>query len=237
MRGVTRALALLLAGALVALAVDAARAGESPRWLEDRVQAYLLERAPEGPISIEVPPLDEFTSAGEDPDGVEVAITTDAKPPLSGSVPLTIVLSRGGSELERRIVTAQVASAELGVVASRALSRGDVLTANHLTLAPIANPIDRRSGVSAIEDALGKRLRRNVESGAPVRNAWLEDVPLVKRGEPVRLAVLRGRLRIESTGIARQDGKVGQIVRVENPSSHREILGRVGEDGVVHVGF
>ena len=237
MRGVPRALALLLAGALVALAVDAALAGESPRWLEDRVQAYLLEHAPEGPISIEIPPLDEFTSAGGDPDAVEVAITTDAKRPLSGAVPLTIVLSRDGSELERRIVTAQVASAELGVVASRALSRGDVLTADHLTLAPIANPIDRRSGVSAIDDALGKRLRRNVASGAPVRNAWLEDVPLVKRGEPVRLAVLRGRLRIESTGIARQDGKVGQIVRVENPSSHREILGRVGEDGVVHVSF
>ncbi len=237
MRAVARTLAMLAAGALLALAVSSARADEPPRWLEDRVQAFLLERVPEGPVRIAVPPLDEFSLDGVAPESVELSITTDAPEPLSGSVPLTIAITRDGHELERRVVTAEVMNAELGVVAARALSRGDVLREEHLTLAPIGNPLERRSAVAAIEDAIGKRVRRNLQSGTPLRAAWLEEVPLVKRGEPVRLSVSRGRLRIESTGIARQDGKAGQIVRVENPNSHREVLGRVGEDGVVHVVF
>jgi flagella basal body P-ring formation protein FlgA len=134
-------------------------------------------------------------------------------------------------------VTAQVSEAALGVVAARGLARGDVLREEDVSLEPIANPLERRSVASAPEDAIGKRLRRNLDAGAPMRRAWLEEVPLVKRGEPVRLAVSRGQLRIESTGIARQDGKAGQIVRVENPTSHREVIGRVGEDGVIHVLF
>jgi flagella basal body P-ring formation protein FlgA len=232
-----RRLAMFAVGALLALAASSARADEPPRWLEDRVQAFLLERVPEGPVRIAVPPLDAFSLDGVEPDSVEVSITTDAPEPLSGPVPLTIAIARDGHELERRVVTAEVTNAALGVVAARALSRGDVLREEHLTLAPIGNPLERRSAVVDIEDAIGKRMRRNLQSGTPLRASWLEEVPLVKRGEPVRLSVSRGRLRIESTGIARQDGKAGQIVRVENPNSHREVLGRVGEDGVVHVVF
>jgi len=237
MRPLARTAILLLVGAFVPLALEAARASESPRWLEDRVQAFLLERAPEGPVRIEVPPLDAFSLEGVDPAAVEVAISTDAKPPLAGAVPLRIAIRRAGRELERHEVTAQVEAAHLAVVAARALARGDVLAEADLTLAPVENPMERRSAVDAIEGAVGKRMRRNVEAGQPVRSAWLEEVPLVKRGEPVRITLLRGNLRIESTGIARQDGRAGDVVRLENPTSHREILGRVGPDGAVHVTF
>ena len=237
MSAMTRRAAAFAIGALLALVVSSARAGEPPRWLSDRVQAFLLERVPEGPTRVELPPLDAFALDDLDPDAVEVSITTDAKEPLSGSIPLTIAITEDGQEIERHTVHAHVSDAALGVVAARALSRGEVLREEHLTLAPIANPRDRRSAVESPEEAIGKRLRRNLEGGAPLRRTWLEEVPLVKRGEPVRLTLTRGPLRIESTGIARQDGKAGQIVRVENPSSHHDVLGRVGEDGAVHVSF
>lgn len=237
MSAMTRRLAMFAIGMLLALAVSSARAGESPRWLEDRVQAFLLERVPEGPVRISVPPLDAFSLADVEPDSVDVSITTGAAEPFSGPVPLTISIERDGKQLERHQVTAQVSEAALGVVAARGLARGDVLREEDVSLAPIANPRERRSAATSPEDAIGKRLRRNLDAGTPLRRAWLEEVPLVKRGEPVRLSVSRGRLRIEATGIARQDGKAGQIVRVENPTSHREVIGRVGEDGVVHVLF
>lgn len=237
MSAVTKRLAIFAAGALLALAVTGARAAESPRWLEDRVQAFLLARVADGPVRISVPPLDEFSLVDVAPDSVDVSIETDAAEPFTGPVPLTISIERDGKRLERHTVTAQVNDVALGVVAARALARGDVLREEDVTLAPIPNPRERRSVASALEEVIGKRVRRNLDAGAPLRRAWLQEVPLVKRGEPVRLTISRGQLRIESTGIARQDGKAGEIVRVENPNSHREVIGRVGEDGVVHVMF
>jgi flagella basal body P-ring formation protein FlgA len=222
---------------LAALAASAAHADDAPRWLSDQVQAYLLARAQDGPIRIAIPPLEGFSAADLDADTVDVSITSAAAPPFSGDVPLTIVVARDGKELARRDLTATVSGAEVAVVAARTLARGDVLAREHLTLAPVDAPGERRSAAASIEEAVGKRLRRKVEAGAPIRSAWLEERPLVKRGEPVRITAARGRLRIESTGIARQDGRPGQIVRVENPSSRREVIGRVGEDGAVHVSF
>jgi flagella basal body P-ring formation protein FlgA len=228
------ALALL---ALALLGSWDARAGGAPRWLEDRLQAHLLERAPEGPVRISVPPLEGLELGDLAPESVEVSITSDAAEPFHGEVPLVISVRRGGEEIARAELTAEVASVAVGVVAARALERGTVLREGDMTLAPIEDPRERRSIVDAAGDAVGRRLRRRLDAGMPLRRAWLEDVPLVRRGEPVRLALVSGGLRIESTGVARQNGKAGEIVRVENTSSRREVIGRVGEDGVVHVAF
>lgn len=232
-----RALGTLAILALGVLGASNALAGDAPRWIEDRVQGFLLERAPDGAVRISVPPLEGLALEGVSPESVDVSITSSAAEPLHGAVPLVIAVRRDGEEIARAEVTAEVASVELGVVAARALERGALLGEDDLRLAPIEDPRERRSALDATSEAVGKRLRRRVDAGAPVRRAWVEEEPLVRRGEPVRLALVRGRLRIESTGVARQNGKAGEIVRVENPSSRREVLGRVGKDGVVHVAF
>lgn len=235
-----RTLAIVLGAALLwplAAALASAEDGASPRWIEDRIQAFLLERMPAEPVRVAIPPLDDFALDGVDPSSVRVEIETDAKEPLHGRVPLTVSIVRGDDVLERRIVPVEIEDATLALVATRSLARGEVLRDGDVALRPVESAADRRAAVSDVESVAGKRLRRSVPSGTVLRAAWFEDVPLVKRGEPVRLSLVQGGLRIEATGLARQDGRAGEMVRVENQSSRREVLGRVGEDGVVHVTF
>jgi flagella basal body P-ring formation protein FlgA len=47
----------------------------------------------------------------------------------------------------------------------------------------------------------------------------------------------RGALRIEGSAIARDEARIGEMVRVQNPTSRRELVGRLGPDGAVHVSF
>ncbi|RIK98937.1 MAG: flagella basal body P-ring formation protein FlgA [Proteobacteria bacterium] len=231
---VTTALALLLAS----LTPSPSRAAEdAPRWVEDRIQAFLLERVPEGPVRVAIPPLGDFALEGVDPETAAVEIATDAEEPLRGRVSLTVSVVRGDEVLARRTVPVEIEEATVALVAVRALARGAVLREGDVALRPVAGASDRRAAVSDAGEVAGRRLRRSVPAGTPLRAAWLEDVPLVRRGEPVRLSLVSGALRIEATGLARQDGRAGEIVRVESQTSRREVIGRVGTDGVVHVAF
>ncbi len=60
---------------------------------------------------------------------------------------------------------------------------------------------------------------------------------LVERGSLVELVLERGALRVRAQGKAREAGHLGESIRVLNRDSRREVVGRVGEDGRVHVAF
>jgi flagella basal body P-ring formation protein FlgA len=58
---------------------------------------------------------------------------------------------------------------------------------------------------------------------------------LVRRGEPVTLLLEAAHYRITTQGLAREDARRGDPIRVLNPTSQREVLGRVEGPGLVRV--
>jgi Chaperone for flagella basal body P-ring formation len=73
------------------------------------------------------------------------------------------------------------------------------------------------------------RLATNWASAPPVSNA------AIKSKDSVRLVVAVGGARIEATGEALEDGRIGQIIRVRNADSNRIVRGRVEATGIVAV--
>ena len=58
---------------------------------------------------------------------------------------------------------------------------------------------------------------------------------LVRTGEPVVIEVVSGAIRVEALGRARQSGKLGDVIRVENVDSRKTITARVVDKGVVRL--
>jgi flagella basal body P-ring formation protein FlgA len=58
---------------------------------------------------------------------------------------------------------------------------------------------------------------------------------LVRVGEPVIIEVVSGSIRVEALGRARQSGKLGDMIRVENVDSRKIITARVVEKGIVRL--
>ncbi len=234
-----RALALALLGC--ALFAGSASAAPDEDDLREAIERFVLERAPEPPTALEVPPLADFVLAGETEGEIAWEFSANPRERFVGRVPVTLALRSGGRELKRGVVTVAVKIERPVLVAARPIRRGERVQARDVR-------VERRDlaelggrsldgWLASAEGLAGRRARRSLRTGEPIAAAWLETTPLVERGQSVRLALERGGLRIEATGEARADGREGEWIAVVNRDSRRELVGRVGPDGVVHVEF
>ncbi|HEY0502232.1 MAG TPA: flagellar basal body P-ring formation chaperone FlgA [Lysobacter sp.] len=80
-----------------------------------------------------------------------------------------------------------------------------------------------------------RRLRRAVRVGAPVLDEDLEPLPAVAAQQPIAVAVERGAVRIVTTGVALQDGVVGERIAVRAEQSRHAVQARVVAKGEVIV--
>jgi flagella basal body P-ring formation protein FlgA len=81
----------------------------------------------------------------------------------------------------------------------------------------------------------GKRLRRAVRAGEPLRPEWVETPPDVGAGDTVRVEVRSGAARLAFEGRAQTSGNAGQTVAVLNTQTRRRFQARVMGPGCVSV--
>lgn len=74
------------------------------------------------------------------------------------------------------------------------------------------------------------RATRYVAAGAALRRADLEPAPAVLRGEEVRVSLVAARFTIETTGVARDEGRVGAVIAVMRRGSAEPYFAEVVGD-------
>jgi flagella basal body P-ring formation protein FlgA len=155
-------------------------------------------------------------------------------PSILSSRRFTIIF-RVDSRVEKNIaVHAELEAVAPIVVAAADLRRGTILKAEDLNVIerdiigihnPCFNP----------HDLIGKTIKRSLRLGYPIDQADTEWPPIIHRGELVTIFVHKGPLLITAKGTARHDARKGEIVKVLNNSSEKEILCRVNAPGFVQV--
>jgi flagellar basal body P-ring formation protein FlgA len=121
------------------------------------------------------------------------------------------------------------------LVAARPLARGVPLTESDLTLSRQDLAAVPGSALTDIAQALGKRLRYPVATGAALNAGLLDLPPLVKRGQNVTIVSSGQGLEVHATGEALNDGASGETVRVRNLLTKKIIQGTVQDTGLVRV--
>jgi len=81
----------------------------------------------------------------------------------------------------------------------------------------------------------GKVLKRSLRRGDILTNGMLDVPKMVKRGEIVTIMASSNTLAIRVKGKALMDGRKGDVIRVKNQSSKREIQAIVVATGIVKV--
>lgn len=89
--------------------------------------------------------------------------------------------------------------------------------------------------VTRLEDAVGQRLRSSQRAGAVLSASVLEPAPLVYRGDMVTIMAQSDRFSITAPGEVRTAGAKGEMVKVKNLMSRKEIFARVVSSGIVAV--
>jgi flagella basal body P-ring formation protein FlgA len=212
----------------------AAAAQGSGAALAPALEAYLRERAAEPVLRVELPPLDGLARDAAR-EGRELRFSLAPEQPVLGTVPVGVSVWKGDALEHKTVVTAQVVVSRPTVVARRTLAAGSVIAADDVSVEERAVSSPHADALSDPAAAVSRKLRRSVRAGEPLRAQLLTDATAVRRGDRVKLRLEHGALRIETSGWASESGGVGDWIRVRNVTSQREVLGRIGADGVVHV--
>jgi len=86
-----------------------------------------------------------------------------------------------------------------------------------------------------LEEVIGKRLKTSVLEGKILTYDLIEIPPLIKRGDVVTIKKEDEFLILGAKGMAKEDGRLGDKIHVENTSSKKIITGIVEDDTTVVV--
>jgi flagella basal body P-ring formation protein FlgA len=157
-----------------------------------------------------------------------------SNPGILSSSSFSIIFKVDGKVIKNMSVRGKIEALAQVVAAAEPLKKGLILQPQHLTLVAmdigeIANPeLDPHN-------LLGLQLTKTVAKGAPVFGSMVETLPVIKRGQKVKMVIEAGSLHLTATGFAHSDGKLDQIIKVQNIESNKMLQGRVSGPGVVEV--
>jgi flagella basal body P-ring formation protein FlgA len=176
-------------------------------------------------------PVDQRVATGN----VElVPRVQDPTPPYTFAT-ASVSVRVDGREVQVVPVTFRVAHLMTVVVASQPLEPRTVLSLADFRLEARPSTEVPQGALEAISNVGDLEAVRTIRAGEVVTQRMVRPKVVVKRGDAVTL-VLEGRgFRVTTQALAAEDARRGDRVRVVNPDSKREILGRVEGPGQVRV--
>lgn len=157
-----------------------------------------------------------------------------SNPGILGSSRFSIIFRVDNQVAKNMSVRGKVEATANIVVTARALPKGTVLQAEFLTMA-VTDISEIPSPQFEPGDLLGMKLTRSLTAGSPVLAGMVESLPVVKRGEKVKIVINSGQLYVTATGFAATDGKLNEMIRVQNIGSNKLVYCRVAAPGLVEV--
>jgi flagella basal body P-ring formation protein FlgA len=120
------------------------------------------------------------------------------------------------------------------VVISSAVSPGTLLTTDNIHIVNMNKKRLRRSTFADIEDVVGARIKRRVSAGRPVNP---NNLCFVCKGDSVTISAGNPSMRVKTSGVALEDGRMGETIQVKNRRSNKKIHARVSSTGQVEIGI
>jgi flagella basal body P-ring formation protein FlgA len=154
-----------------------------------------------------------------------------------GDVSLLVFLWVDGALVRKVPVTGRVSIAREVIKAARKIHVGEVIAEKDLQRVEERQLATKDDMLTSMDQIVGKRAIRSIESGQRFTRRMIEDLPLVKSGERVIIMAENERIRITAIGSALEDGAVGEQVRVINITSGKEISATVRDKGHLAVTF
>lgn len=118
------------------------------------------------------------------------------------------------------------------VVMSSAVSPGTLLTDDNVHVVYMDKKRLRTSTFADIEQVMGARIKRRVASGRPVES---KNLCYVCKGDRVVISAGTESMQVKTSGIALEDGNMGETIQVKNRRSSKKVFAKVASTGRVEI--
>lgn len=180
-----------------------------------RISVSVALNLPEGPIDYEIVAPQQWEGWGN----ISIAVMARQNDKIVRNIPVRVDVE---------------ALADM-VVTRRQIEYGTVIAAADLVLQKREITWNSHLAARKIDEVAGKKARTTLRVNQPVRGDQVEKVPLIKSGQMVTIIAENGVMKISVTGKAHSSGAEGDIIRVQNLTSLKEIPAKVIDASTVQV--
>jgi len=139
-------------------------------------------------------------------------------------------------ELDRSMtVTVDCRSYRDVVVTTRAIRRGTPLDTDALIVEERDVTSLKHGSFDALGDLTQLQAARPIGAGEVVSHRHVAPVPVVHRGDDIDMSVTTGSMSLVATGVAMQDGGVGERIRVRNLDSGKVVYGVIVDSSTIRI--
>ena len=156
---------------------------------------------------------------------------------LQGNVRLIAVVSVKGNVINKVTLSGWVDVFELVVCAARNLKRGEAITKDDVYVTRKNISHLKPNYLTAMNQAIGLMAKHNVKADACIKDWMLKKMPVVDRGDLVTILAESAGLRLTVPGRVLMKGYDGELVKVKNLMSKRDIYAKVVDNVTVMVDF
>lgn len=157
-----------------------------------------------------------------------------SNPDILSSSSFSIIFKVDNKVVKNMSVRGKIEALARVVVAAEPLKKGLVLQPQHLNVVEM-DISEISSPKLDAQELIGMQLTRALPKGSPVLGSYAETLPVVIRGQKVKMIIESGSLQLTASGFAHSDGKLDQMIKVQNINSNKIVHGRVSGPGVVEV--
>jgi flagella basal body P-ring formation protein FlgA len=166
-----------------------------------------------------------------------ISVGLEAMPKIRGYASIPIEIVSHGKVDAKTIVAVCIRRFDTVFVTSRQLQRHDALTAGDLTPRWMETTNAADDLVSDVRWLNGKRSVRMIAESTLLSRTMLENIPAVKVGDPLTIIAGSHSAVVKVSGIARQDGCIGDIITVQKSGSHERFQAKVISEHAVELRF
>ena len=206
----------------------------SMQEIQSSAEAFITELIGNSSAKVSIKPANELKPIVL-PNG-KVDIRTELVSPytVNDNTLLRFVLSVDGHDCEKRIIPFKVEIIKDVVITAKDIDLHKVLSADDLVI--VSQNVGLSSSIFYTKDELvGKRVKRMVSKGTLVTSDMVEKPPIIKQGDLVTIVVESSSLRVTVQGKAMENGISGQVIRVINTSSMKEVQAKIVDEKTVKI--
>lgn len=162
-------------------------------------------------------------------------VGSESTPRLRGNVSLPVEIVSEGKIQRRAMVSIRVTTFGNALAAKHQLERHTKVSDSDFEVQRMELSSVPDDVVANASQLTGKRTRKVISSGSTLRESALEIAPSVLQDEVVTLIVKTKRVILSTNAIAKEDGLLGSVIKVQKINSHERIEAKVVGEHTVEI--
>lgn len=211
----------------------------TPEEIREKVRNFLRTELPWKNSEMEID-VSGFRETIPLPKGkLEYSLALPKQTNYAGMIPVMVILKIDNREMRKIWVNAHVRVFQRVAVARRALRPNEIIQENDLTF--MEKDIDQLNGNLYLDDSdlVGKKVRSLILPEQIITSNMVEIPLMIRKGDLLTIIAKNQTMsvRIIALGKAEQNGREGDLIKVTNTTSKKEIQARILDSRTVLVEF